>query len=71
MSVNVVDYVKPSQLREKMDFSLGEKGVDSLGEIEEMIAVALKYSVRTSHPGFYDKLYSGSEPIGIFAPSSQ
>lgn len=31
------------------------------------VEAALKYSVRTSHPRFFDKLYAGSDPVGQVA----
>lgn len=49
-----------------LDISLGQEG-EPPAKIVERIEAALKYSVRTSHPRFFDKLYAGSDPVGQVA----
>eukprot|EP00038_Savillea_parva_P023500 m.41201 g.41201 ORF g.41201 m.41201 type:complete len:515 (+) comp6096_c0_seq2:61-1605(+) len=62
----VVSFLKPSELAEALDVSLGHEG-ESADKIVGHIKSALKYSVRTSHPRFFDKLYAGSDPVGQVA----
>jgi len=47
-----------------LDWPVEGQGID--GAIQT-IADALKYSVRTGHPRFMDKLYTGSDPVGMVA----
>ncbi|EGD74373.1 hypothetical protein PTSG_06384 [Salpingoeca rosetta] len=59
----VVEYVPPEELKSKMGIELPEEGTGT-DEIVERIDRVLKYSVRTGHPRFLDKLYAGSDPVG-------
>jgi glutamate/tyrosine decarboxylase-like PLP-dependent enzyme len=45
---------------------ISEEG-ESNAEVLKSIEVAFKYSVKTMHPFFMDKLYSGSDPTGQIA----
>ncbi len=54
----VVEYVKATELEEKIDLSLELKG-KSLDDIFSMVEEYLHYSVRTSHPNFANQLYMG------------
>eukprot|EP00049_Salpingoeca_infusionum_P002085 m.53943 g.53943 ORF g.53943 m.53943 type:complete len:358 (+) comp11378_c1_seq2:272-1345(+) len=59
----VVDFATPSELAEVMDFTPPEQGKE-MAELVECIKTTMKYSVRTGHPRFFDKLYAGSDSIG-------
>ncbi|KAF9427687.1 hypothetical protein BGZ94_004397 [Podila epigama] len=62
----LVDYKEPEELEKIMDFSLPENGVGVDG-IFPTITQTLRYSVNTFSPRFMDKLYAGSNPIGVMS----
>jgi len=62
----VVKFLKPADLAEALDLSLGRDG-EPPEKIVARVQSALQYSVRTSHPRFFDKLYAGSDPVGQVA----
>lgn len=69
-NTKVVEYLPPKRLLEAVDFPLStdvSKGGVSPTEIVAIVQQVLKYSVRTAHPRFFDKLYSGSDPTGQVA----
>lgn len=53
-------------LSQVLDINLGADG-ESPEQIIKRVETTLRYSVRTSHPRFFDKLYAGSDPIGQVA----
>ena len=55
----------PPEILQKLG-TITNKG-QSLEQVIETIRTTMKYSVNTMHPYFYDKLYSGSEPVGQVA----
>lgn len=60
----VANYVGPTELRKRFDFSLPAKGngLDSvLGDLQN----ALEYSVRTGHTRFYNQLWAGHDLAAI------
>ncbi|KAG0044035.1 hypothetical protein BGZ83_010732 [Gryganskiella cystojenkinii] len=62
----LVDYREPEELERIMDFSLPENGVGAEG-IFPTIEQTLQHSVNTFSPRFMDKLYAGSNPIGVLS----
>jgi glutamate/tyrosine decarboxylase-like PLP-dependent enzyme len=62
----VVKYIDPPELVRTTDFSLPEDG-GGIESAAQSIADAMRLSVRTGHPRFFDKLYAGSDPIGQVA----
>jgi glutamate/tyrosine decarboxylase-like PLP-dependent enzyme len=57
-------YLPPKDLRNVYDISLKSKNSD-LESIIKDIEYTMKYSVVSSHPLFMDKLYSGTDAIGV------
>jgi glutamate/tyrosine decarboxylase-like PLP-dependent enzyme len=55
----------PPEIIEKLG-PLSEKE-GSIDECVETIRTTMKYSLKTMHPFFMDKLYAGSDPIGQIA----
>ncbi|CAG8609975.1 4461_t:CDS:2, partial [Scutellospora calospora] len=62
----VLDYKSPKELKQIMDLELGYDGIGVEG-LMPLIQNILKYSANTWHPGFMDKLYAGTNPIGIIS----
>eukprot|EP00164_Ancoracysta_twista_P010235 GFYU01015386.1.p1 GENE.GFYU01015386.1~~GFYU01015386.1.p1 ORF type:complete len:496 (-),score=148.58 GFYU01015386.1:53-1540(-) len=62
----VVEFLPPKELCQLIGTELPEHG-QSYDEIESTIKTAMKYSVRTGHRRFMDKLYVGSDVIGQMA----
>jgi len=62
----VVDLKDPAELCKLLDADIRGHGV-GLDELQRLFQLALKYSVRTGHPLFLDKLYTGTDPVGQFA----
>ncbi|KAK9767961.1 Glutamate decarboxylase 2 [Basidiobolus ranarum] len=65
-NTSVVDYYPPQELEKVFDFDLAENGIGRKG-ILETIQGMLKYSVRSWNTKFIDKLYSGTDPIGVIS----
>ncbi|ORX88179.1 PLP-dependent transferase [Basidiobolus meristosporus CBS 931.73] len=64
--VSVIDPHSPQELEKIFDFELTEKGVGPEG-ILDTIQGMLRYSVRSWNNRFIDKLYSGTDPIGVIS----
>ncbi|KAL9553697.1 hypothetical protein MBANPS3_003174 [Mucor bainieri] len=62
----VVSFQDPEQLYKAMDFSLPTQGAGIDGTFE-LIKSTLKYSVNSWNPRFMDKLYAGTNPIGVIS----
>lgn len=62
----VVNYQPSIHLKSVIDVSLGHEG-QSLESIVEHVTQTLRYSARTGHPRFYDKLFAGTDPVGQLA----
>ncbi|CAG8662260.1 15944_t:CDS:2, partial [Acaulospora morrowiae] len=62
----VVDYKSPEELKQllNLDLSYSGSGVEGLFPLIRNI---LCYSVNTWNPGFMDKLYAGTNPVGIIS----
>ncbi|OBZ83940.1 Glutamate decarboxylase, partial [Choanephora cucurbitarum] len=63
---NVVDYHSPESLYEAIDLSLPTEGAGIEGTFE-LIQKTLDYSVNAWNPRFMDKLYAGTNPIGVIS----
>ncbi|KAH9905959.1 PLP-dependent transferase [Xylariomycetidae sp. FL2044] len=61
----LVDYHEPSQLVEKLRFSLPEQGGRGKDGLLETVRDVLRYSVNTWDQGFMDKLYSSTNAVGV------
>jgi len=57
-SSHVVDYIKGTELKDKLDLTISESGISSTELIDE-IKKYLKYTPRTSHPQFANQLSGG------------
>ncbi|CEJ04597.1 hypothetical protein G6F70_007736 [Rhizopus microsporus] len=64
--VPVVNYHTPEELYKLFDFTLPNKGVGLEG-IFKTISSTLEYSVNSWNPRFLDKLYAGTNPIGVIS----
>ena len=65
-NAQVVEFLTPQELLkelEGLDEGLPEHGTD-LDSIIKCLDKALRYSVRTGHPRYFDKLCHGSESVG-------
>ncbi|OZJ03045.1 hypothetical protein BZG36_03710 [Bifiguratus adelaidae] len=60
----VVPPMCPEQLGERLQLELPEEGSGTEGALN-VVQQVLKYSVQSLNPRFMDKLYAGSNPIGI------
>ena len=66
-TTKVIEYLHPNKLIETLDIPLSTSNSKSnvtLVELSKIVENVLKYSVRTSHPRFFDKLYAGGDAIG-------
>ncbi|ORX82488.1 PLP-dependent transferase [Basidiobolus meristosporus CBS 931.73] len=63
-NTQVVEHLCPEELVKVFDFGLEKDGVGRDG-ILDTIQGMLKYSVRSWNSKFIDKLYSGTDPIGV------
>ncbi|KAI9484956.1 pyridoxal phosphate-dependent transferase [Zychaea mexicana] len=62
----VVDYKTPAELYKTVDFALPERGTGVDGTFD-LIKDTLNYSVNSWNPRFMDKLYAGTNPIGVIS----
>nr|CAG8456452.1 7457_t:CDS:2 [Entrophospora candida] len=62
----VVNYKPPEELKQLIDMDLPYNGIGING-LFPIIQDILKYSVNTWHSGFLDKLYAGTNPVGIIS----
>ncbi|KAI9472389.1 MAG: pyridoxal phosphate-dependent transferase [Benjaminiella poitrasii] len=62
----VVNYKSPEELYETFDFKLPKSGAGIEGTFE-LIQSTMKYSVNSWNPRFMDKLYAGTNPIGVIS----
>ncbi|CAD6501347.1 BgTH12-01599 [Blumeria graminis f. sp. triticale] len=61
---SLVESLSPDVLRETMNFSLPLTGQGKVGLLRAIEQV-LHYSVNTGDQGFMDKLYAGTNPVGV------
>lgn len=54
----------PQEIRKQVDLTLPEKG-EGIDGLFESVEHVLSKSVNTWHPGFLDKLYASTNPVGV------
>ncbi|KAM7382400.1 hypothetical protein PAMP_002129 [Pampus punctatissimus] len=62
----VCEWRSPEQLKELLDLELRDGG-ESESKILQRCRDAIRYSVKTSHPRFFNQLYAGMEPYSMVA----
>ncbi|XP_004560156.1 acidic amino acid decarboxylase GADL1 [Maylandia zebra] len=62
----VCEWRSPEQLKELLDLELRDGG-ESESEILQRFKDAIRYSVKTTHPHFFNQLYAGMEPYSMVA----
>uniref|UniRef100_A0AAX7U9J6 Glutamate decarboxylase like 1 n=1 Tax=Astatotilapia calliptera TaxID=8154 RepID=A0AAX7U9J6_ASTCA len=62
----VCEWRSPEQLKELLDLELRDGG-ESESEILQRFKDAIRYSVKTTHPRFFNQLYGGMEPYSMVA----
>ncbi|KAM7382401.1 hypothetical protein PAMP_002130 [Pampus punctatissimus] len=62
----VCEWRFPEQLKELLDLELGDEG-ESESKILQRCRDAVRYSVKTTHPRFFNQLYAGMEPYSMVA----
>uniref|UniRef100_A0A8C7X6F0 Glutamate decarboxylase like 1 n=1 Tax=Oryzias sinensis TaxID=183150 RepID=A0A8C7X6F0_9TELE len=62
----VCDWQSPEKLRELLDLELKDGG-ESDSKILQHCKNAIRYSVKTSHPRFFNQLFAGLEPYSMVA----
>lgn len=63
-SEKVVDFQHPDKLQDVLDLRVGENGADP-AELLQMCKDTIAYSVKTSHPYFFNQLYHAMDPYGL------
>uniref|UniRef100_A0A3B3CKW3 Glutamate decarboxylase like 1 n=1 Tax=Oryzias melastigma TaxID=30732 RepID=A0A3B3CKW3_ORYME len=62
----VCEWQSPEQLKELLDLELKDGG-ESDSKILQRCKNAIRYSVKTSHPRFFNQLFAGMEPYSMVA----
>ncbi|XP_038568198.1 acidic amino acid decarboxylase GADL1-like isoform X2 [Micropterus salmoides] len=62
----VCEWRSPEQLKDLLDLELRDEG-ESESEILQRCRDAIRYSVKTTHPRFFNQLYAGMEPYSMVA----
>ncbi|XP_040901337.1 acidic amino acid decarboxylase GADL1-like [Toxotes jaculatrix] len=62
----VCEWRSPEQLKELLDLELRDGG-ESESKILQRCRDAIRYSVKTAHPRFFNQLYAGMEPYSMVA----
>ncbi|XP_035984904.1 acidic amino acid decarboxylase GADL1 [Fundulus heteroclitus] len=62
----VCEWRSPEELKELLDLELRDGG-ESEAQILERCRDAIRYSVKTTHPHFFNQLYAGLEPYSMVA----
>ncbi|RCI04492.1 hypothetical protein CU098_012072 [Rhizopus stolonifer] len=65
-STPVVLYRAPEKLYKLIDFKLPDQGIN-IEDLFELVQLTLDYSVNPWNPRFLDKLYAGTNPIGVLS----
>uniref|UniRef100_A0A7N6FE27 Glutamate decarboxylase like 1 n=1 Tax=Anabas testudineus TaxID=64144 RepID=A0A7N6FE27_ANATE len=60
----VCEWRSPEQLKELLDLELRDKG-ESESRVLQYCRDAIKYSVKTTHPRFFNQLYAGMDPYSM------
>eukprot|EP00179_Madagascaria_erythrocladioides_P012163 CAMPEP_0198365406 /NCGR_PEP_ID=MMETSP1450-20131203/154155_1 /TAXON_ID=753684 ORGANISM="Madagascaria erythrocladiodes, Strain CCMP3234" /NCGR_SAMPLE_ID=MMETSP1450 /ASSEMBLY_ACC=CAM_ASM_001115 /LENGTH=552 /DNA_ID=CAMNT_0044072857 /DNA_START=1906 /DNA_END=3564 /DNA_ORIENTATION=- len=70
-NTKLLNYLAPSALRKAVDLSLPDtvpaSAEDARRDVLDAVDALLRHSVRTSHARFWNRLYSGSDPVGQVA----
>ncbi|XP_042279584.1 acidic amino acid decarboxylase GADL1-like isoform X1 [Thunnus maccoyii] len=62
----VCEWCPPEQLKELLDLELRDRG-EAESQILQRCRDAIRYSVKTTHPRFFNQLYAGMEPYSMVA----
>lgn len=62
----VCEWRPPEELRELLDLELGDEG-ESESRVLQRCRDVIRYSVKTTHPRFYNQLFAGLEPYSLVA----
>ncbi|KAL1918229.1 uncharacterized protein VTP21DRAFT_3495 [Calcarisporiella thermophila] len=62
----VIDYHKPEELKKLIDLHLPDNGM-GIEDCMDIVELALQYNPNSWNPAFLDKLYSGTNPIGVIS----
>ncbi|XP_061570852.1 acidic amino acid decarboxylase GADL1-like [Cololabis saira] len=62
----VCEWKSPEQLKELLDLELREQG-ETESKTLQRCRDAIRYSVKTTHPRFFNQLYAGMEPYSMVA----
>ncbi|XP_066940703.1 cysteine sulfinic acid decarboxylase-like isoform X1 [Macrobrachium rosenbergii] len=65
-SAKVVEFKHPRELQELLKLNVGQNS-RSTDEIMKVLEEVVRYSVKTTHPHFYNQLYGGIDEIGLAA----
>ncbi|KAK3597058.1 hypothetical protein CHS0354_022061 [Potamilus streckersoni] len=60
----VVEFAHPHELHEKLNLSIGDSP-ESDEKLLDAVRDVIRYSVKTSHPRFFNQLYSGLDPYSL------
>ncbi|RXG73515.1 Cysteine sulfinic acid decarboxylase [Armadillidium vulgare] len=63
----VVNFKHPHELQKILPLSINYSGCQSIEEIENILQQFVRYSVKTSHPHFYNQLFGGVDEVGLSA----
>ncbi|KAB7496498.1 Cysteine sulfinic acid decarboxylase [Armadillidium nasatum] len=63
----VVNFKHPHELQKILPLSINYSGCQSIEEIENILQQVVRYSVKTSHPHFYNQLFGGVDEVGLSA----
>ncbi|CAH2282947.1 acidic amino acid decarboxylase GADL1 isoform X1 [Pelobates cultripes] len=66
VSEKVCEWQEPEQLKKILDLNLKENG-ESHQKLLQLCRNAIKYSVKTSHPRFFNQLYAGMDHYSLAA----
>uniref|UniRef100_A0A7N8YID6 Glutamate decarboxylase like 1 n=1 Tax=Mastacembelus armatus TaxID=205130 RepID=A0A7N8YID6_9TELE len=62
----VCEWRSPEQLKELLDLELRDEG-EPEAKILQRCSEAIRYSIKTGHPHFFNQLYAGMEPYSMVA----
>ncbi|XP_013398337.1 cysteine sulfinic acid decarboxylase [Lingula anatina] len=60
----VVEFLQPGELQKEMQFPVGDMP-ESHDKLLELCEKAVRYSVKTGHPRFFNQLYAGVDPYSL------
>ncbi|XP_068236417.1 cysteine sulfinic acid decarboxylase-like isoform X2 [Palaemon carinicauda] len=62
----VVEFKHPNELQDLLKLNISQNGL-SIDEVMKVLDEVVRFSVKTSHPHFYNQLYGGIDEIGLAA----